>query len=149
MLSGVLRSETAVKISIQIMDAFVSMRKFISSNALIFQRLDKIEIKQISNDKKFEQVFDAIESKNIKPEKGIFYEGQVFDAHKFVSGLIRDAKKSIFLIDNYIDESTFSLFTKTKAKVTIYTRNVNNNLELDVKKYNSLILWIILRNPIL
>lgn len=73
MLSGILRSETAIRISIQIMQAFVSMRKFIASNALLFQRLDKTEIKLLEHDKKFDEVFDAIQSRNIRPEKGIFF----------------------------------------------------------------------------
>jgi len=85
MLSGVLKSETAVKVSIQIMDAFVSMRKFINSNALIFQRLDKVEIKQLEHDRKFNEIFDAIQSKDIKPEKGIFFDGQIFDAYPKVA----------------------------------------------------------------
>jgi len=79
MLSAVLRSETAIKVSIQIMDAFVGMRKFIANNAAIFQRLDNIEQKQHLTDTKLDQVFEAIEAKEIKPEQGIFFDGQVFD----------------------------------------------------------------------
>ncbi|PIU22525.1 MAG: DNA-binding protein [Candidatus Diapherotrites archaeon CG08_land_8_20_14_0_20_30_16] len=126
MLSGVLKSETAVKVSIQIMDAFVSMRKFINSNALIFQRLDKVEIKQLEHDRKFNEIFDAIQSKDIKPEKGIFFDGQIFDAYKFVSDLIKTSKKSIILIDNYIDDSVLTLFSKRNknVKVTIYTKTI-------------------------
>lgn len=88
MLSGVLKSDTAVRVSIQIMNAFVAMRKFISSNARIFQRLDVVERKQIEHDKKFDEIFDAIQSKDIKPEKGIFFDGQIFDAYKFVSDIM-------------------------------------------------------------
>ena len=87
MLSGVLKSDTAVRISIQIISAFVAMRKFISSNAQIFHRLDVVEKKQLEHDKKFDRIFDAIQSKGIKPEKGIFFDGQVFDAYKFVSDM--------------------------------------------------------------
>ena len=136
MLSGVLKSDIAVKVSIQIMDAFVAMRKFISSNAQMFQRLDRVELKQIEYDNKFEQVFNAIEDKGIKPSKGIFYDGQIFDAYKFVSNLIKDAK-SIVLIDNYVDDSVLTLFSIKKIDVVIYTRNITKKLELDVKKFNS------------
>lgn len=105
MLSGVLRSETAVKVSIQIVNAFVNMRRFISSNALIFQRLDNVEIKQLEyqtkTDKNFEKVFDAIEDKSFQKKQGIFFEGQVFDAYVFVSDLIRSAKSSIILIEGF------------------------------------------------
>jgi len=136
MLSAVLRSDIAVKVSIQIMDAFVTMRRFISSNAQMFQRLDRVELKQIDHDKKFEQVFKAIEDKSIKPSKGIFFDGQIFDAYIFVSDLIKNAK-SIILIDNYIDESVLTLFSVKMVDVTIYTNNITKKLELDVKKFNS------------
>ena len=138
MLSAVLRSETAIKISIQIIDAFVAMRKFISSNVQLFQRIDRVELKQLEHDEKFEQVFKAIEDKSIKPSKGIFFEGQVFDAHKFIVSVVKSAKKSIVLIDNYIDESVLALFSECKEiKVIIYTKNVTPKLELDVQKFNS------------
>ena len=88
MLSAVLHSQTAIDISIKIMEAFVGMRKFILNNATIFQRLNKIEQKQLDSDKKFEMLFNALESSNLKPKQGIFYDGQIFDAYKFVTGLI-------------------------------------------------------------
>ncbi|MDD4353212.1 MAG: ORF6N domain-containing protein [Candidatus Nanoarchaeia archaeon] len=139
MLSGVLKSDTAVKISIQIMNAFVSMRKFISSNAQIFQRLDNVEIKQVEYDKKFNEIFDAIQSKEIKPDKGIFFDGQIFDAYKFVSDLIRTANKSIILIDNYVDDSVLTLLSKrnSNTKVKIFTKDISAQLLLDLAKYNS------------
>lgn len=139
MLSAILRSNTAVKVSIQIMQAFVNMKRFISTNAGIFQRLDKIEEKQIVTDHNFKKVFQALENKSIVPKQGIFYDGQVFDAYTFTSDLIRSAKKSIILIDNYIDDSVLKLFTKTQDKVTvtIYTKTITSTLTQDVKKYNS------------
>ena len=110
MLSAVLRSETAVKVSIQIIDAFVEMRKLISQNASFFQRINNIEqkqitsdIKQLETDNKIDAILDAIEAREIKPKQGIFYDGQIFDAWKFVSDLIRSAEKSIILIDNYAE----------------------------------------------
>ncbi|NHZ84443.1 MAG: ORF6N domain-containing protein [Planctomycetia bacterium] len=143
MLSSVLRSETAVKVSIQIMNAFVGMRKFLATNAQIFQRISAIEKRQlkheIKTDEKFEKVFDALQSKEIKPKQGIFYDGQIFDAYKFVSGLIRQANKSIILIDNYIDEKVLDLFTKKKknVKITIFTNRITKTILLDVEKFNS------------
>src|SRR3989338_3873011 len=124
MLSGVLKSETAVRISIQIMSAFVAMRKFISQNAKIFYRLDMVEKKQIEHDEQFEEIFDIIQSRDIKPEKGIFFDGQIFDAYTFASDLIRSAQHSIILIDNYIDDSVLTLFSKKNEKVqcTIFTK---------------------------
>ncbi len=136
MLSGVLRSKTAIQVSIQIMCAFVEMRRFLLSNAQLFQRLDSVEQKQLEYDNKFEQVFKAIESK-ITPSKGIFFNGQIFDAYKFVSDLIRSANKSIILIDNYIDDTVLTLFSKSNVTVTIYNKEISKQLKLDVEKYNS------------
>ena len=83
MLSAVLRSKTAVKISIQIIKAFVAMRKFITTNAQIFHRLDAVEQKQLEHksetDEKFDRIFNAIESKEITPKQGVFFDGQIFD----------------------------------------------------------------------
>ena len=139
MLSGVLKSDTAVRISIQIIGAFVAMRRFIASGVQVFQRLDNIEQKQIGYDKKFEQIFDAIENKGIKPEKGIFFDGQVFDAYKFVSDIIRTAEKSVILIDNYIDDSVLTLFSKRNKNVQaiIFTKEISKQLLLDLEKHNS------------
>jgi len=139
MLAGVLKSETAVKLSIQIISAFVEMRKFLITNAGVFQRLDRLEYKQIETDQKFEEIFNALQSKDIEPKQGIFFEGQIFDAHKFISGIIRKAEKEIILIDNYIDETVLDLFAKKKkdVRVTILTKNINKALKLDENKFNS------------
>jgi len=138
MLSAVLRSETAIKVSIQIMDAFVGMRKFIANNAAIFQRLDNIEQKQYLTDTKLDKVFEAIEAKDIKPTQGIFFDGQVFDAYVFVADLIKSAKKSIVLIDNYVDESTLMLLAKRRQSctATIYTYKQSEALKQDLQKHN-------------
>ena len=126
MLSTILKSKVAVKVSVQIMNAFVTMRRFMLSNAQVFQRLDSLEIKQIATDKKIDEVFNAIESKTIQPKQGIFFDGQVFDAYQFVSQIIRSAKKSIILIDNYVDDTTLTQFTKKKSnvKLIIYTKKI-------------------------
>jgi hypothetical protein len=141
-VSSILNNDKAIETNIQIMRAFVAMRKFISNNYELFLRLDNVERKQIEQkieiDNKFEKVFRIIEDKSIKPNKGIFFDGQVFDAYKFVSDLIRSAKNSIILVDNYIDDSVLTLFSKRNKDVTvkIFT-NITKQLELDLKKYNS------------
>ncbi|HJH30636.1 MAG TPA: ORF6N domain-containing protein [Methanosarcinaceae archaeon] len=139
MLAGVLRSDTAIKMSIQIINAFVAMRRFIATNAHIFQRLDTLEIKQIDTDKKIDAVLNAIENKQIQPKQGIFFDGQIFDAYKFVADLIRTAQRSITIIDNYIDDTVLTHITKINAdvKVTIFTRSISKQLALDVKKFNA------------
>ena len=139
MLSAVIRTPVSVEISLKIMRAFVDMRKFISYNAALFQRIEHIEVKQFATDNKINMILDAIGDRQIQPRQGIFFDGQIFDAYKFVADLIRSAKKSIILIDNYIDDSVLTLFSKKKklVNIKILTKNISKNLELDVKKFNS------------
>lgn len=139
MLSAVLRSDVAVQVSIQIMQAFVNMRKFLLNNASVFQRLDHLELKQLKTDEKLEQLFKALEAGQPKPDKGIFFDGQVFDAYVFVADLIKTATKEIVLIDNYVDESVLMLLSKRSPGVNavIYTKTISKELDLDIKKHNS------------
>ena len=138
MLSAVLRSDTAIKVSISIINAFVEMRKFISSNATIFQRLEEIERKQIENDSNINSILDAIESREIKPKQGIFFDGQIFDAYTFLTNLIKSAKSSIIIIDNYIDDNVLTQLSQKNKKVDvfIYTKNINKQLRLSETKFN-------------
>ncbi len=142
MLSAVLRSELAVKISIQIMQAFVAMRHFVQENALLFKEINQIKTEQmrlrIETDQKFEQVFNALEAGNEPPKQGVFFNGQIFDAYAFVSKRVREAKKSLVLIDNYVDESVLTLLSKRKPAVSaaIYTKSISKQLALDLEKHN-------------
>jgi hypothetical protein len=141
MLSAILRSETAIKVSIDIINAFVEMRRFIQHNANIFTRLDFVERRQIAfeseKEKKFERVFRALEA-GVAPKQGVFYDGQVYDAYTFVADLIRKAKIRLILIDNYIDDSVLTLLTKRHkgVEVTIYTKTISKQLALDLEKHN-------------
>lgn len=139
MLSAVLHSEIAIAVSIQIMDAFVAMRKFIAKNTLVLKRLDQIELKQIETDQKFEKIFCRLEKHSIVSEEKIFFDGQIFDAYMFVCARIKEAKREIVLIDNYIDESILTLFDKRSYGVSakIFTEKMNEKLKLDVEKHNS------------
>ena len=141
MLSAVLRSETAVKVSIKIINAFVEMRRFIQQNANVFARLDSVERQQIvfesETEKNFEKVFQALEAGE-PSRQGIFYDGQIYDAYSFVCDLVRKAKKSLLLIDNYVDDSVLTLLSKRKSGVdaVIYTKTISKQLALDLKKHN-------------
>ena len=139
MLASVLKSETAVQASIRIVKAFVEMRKYISANSQLFFRMETLEQKVLRTEEKVDLVYKALEDNSIKPKQGIFFDGQVFDAYTFVSDLVRSAKISIVLIDNYIDDSVLTLLTKRKKGVsaTIYTNKISNQLLLDVKKHNA------------
>lgn len=145
MLSSVLKSQTAVEVNIRIMRAFIAMRRFIATNAQLFQRLETIEYHQLEmkqhqevTDRRIDEVFKHLDA-DIPPMQGIFYDGQVFDAYRFVSDLIRKAKQSIVLIDNYVDDTVLTLLDKRSEGVsaTIYTQRVSSQFQLDVDRHNS------------
>ena len=146
MLSTVLRSETAIRVSIRIMDAFVAMRRFMVTNAEVFQRLSTMEYHQLEmqqhqqeTDKRIDEVFRRLDEGNAKPKQGVFYNGQIYDAYTFVSDLIKSAKKRIVLIDNYVDETVLTLLDKRENDVSavIYTQQINRQFKLDIDRHNA------------
>ena len=146
MLSSVLRSQTAIEVNIQIMRAFVSMRHFMVNNASVFSRLEAIEYHQLEmqqhqqeTDKRIDEVFRRLDGGNAKPKQGVFYNGQIYDAYTFVSGLIKSAKKRIVLIDNYVDETVLTLLDKRDNNVSaiIYTQQISRQFQLDIDRHNA------------
>ena len=153
MLSGVLRSPMAIATNIHIMRAFNAMRHFIGSHAQVFQRLEVMERNQLAlnasqaelsaqvaeNNKKLEEVFRRLDDRSEKPEKGIFFDGQIFDAYTFINERIREAKKRIVLIDNYVDDSVLTMLDKRDKDVeaVVYTKNISRQLSLDFEKHNA------------
>ena len=143
MLSAVLKSQTAVEVSIQIMHSFVEMRKFFATHNDLVMKIQQVEQKQILHEaktqEKFEAIFSALEEKPILPNQGIFFDGQIFDAYLFVSKLIRTAKKSLILLDNYVDETVLELLSKAshKVQISILTKTISKNLTLDIAKHNA------------
>lgn len=144
MLAAVLKSETAITVSIQIMDAFVDMRKYLVSHAAVFQRLQLVESKQLEADQHFEKIFKALELGYDPQQQGIFYEGQVFDAFQFTTRLIQKAEASIVLIDNYVDDGTLQLLSVKKNGVLLrcFTKTITPALtrasDLFNKQYGGL-----------
>ena len=153
MLSGVLKSSTAVEANIRIMRAFVSMRHFMVNNAVIFQRLETIEFNQLESNKvqakilahqevqdhRIDEIFRRLDEGMYKPKQGIFFDNQIYDAYSFVSELVKSAKQRIILIDNYVDESVLTLLDKREDTVSaiIYTQQISRQLRLDVDRHNS------------
>jgi hypothetical protein len=139
MLSTVLRSDVAIQTSIQIMQAFVSMRKFLLNNASFFQRLEQVELNQLKSNERIDKIFSALEKSNTLPTQGVFFDGQIFDAYELMSRIIRSAKKEIILIDNYIDESVLTHLSKRAENVEaiIYTKSIPRVLQLDLERHNS------------
>ena len=111
MLSGLLKNDIAIQVSINIMNAFVEMRKFLAVNGQLFERLTNVEYKLLEHDKKFDKVFDQLQNEeNIKQK--IFFEGQIYDAYSLIIDIFKKANKKILIIDNYIDDSVLKMLTK-------------------------------------
>ena len=139
MLSGLLKNEIAVKVSISIMDAFVEMRKFIAINGHVFQRLTNIEYKLLDYDKKFDEVFDELQkNKENEFKQQIFFQGQIYDAYTLIIDIFKSAKEKILIIDNYIDDTILKMLSKKKqkVKVVIVTSDKTSILKLDIQKFN-------------
>lgn len=137
MLAGLLKSEVAVNVSIKIVNTFIEMRKFISANGQLFERLTNVEYKLLEHDKKFDEIFNQLQhEENIKQK--IFFEGQIYDAYSIIIDIIRKANKKILIIDNYINDSILKMLTKKKnnVEVIILTSNKSNIQNIDVQKFN-------------
>ena len=147
MLSTVLHSDTAVEVSIQIIDAFVIMRHYLRvSDAQIFRRFENMEHNQMllfnqlsMTNNRIDEVFRRLDNGHVTPSQGIFFDGQVFDAHRFVSDLIRGAKQRVVLFDNFVDDTTLALLDKRAEGVeaVIYTKKVTPSLSTDMLKHDT------------
>lgn len=137
MLSGLLRNEIAVQVSISIMDAFVEMRKFLNNNGKVFERLTTLEYKQIENEKNFNKVFNLLQSEE-KVKQKIFFKGQIWDSYSLIMDIIKKAEKKITIIDNYVDDSILKMLSKKNkgVEIVILTSNKSNIQNLDVQKFN-------------
>lgn len=142
MLSAVLRSDVAIQVSINIMNAFVEMRRFIANNALLFDRISSIELKQLEyqkqTDEKLEQIFEYISGHQEDGQK-VFFDGQIYDAFSLIVSLIQKAEKEITLIDGYVDVGTLNLLSKKNknVSVTIYTQKPTRLTKTDVENFNA------------
>lgn len=140
-LSAILRSNIAIETSIRINDAFHAMRKFIMNNAGIFQRLEAVELKQISTDQKINQILDRLDDGSLKQKLGVFFDGQMFDAFVLIEELIQKATKRIILIDDYLTASLLQRFHKRAPGVTfdcyVKSRFATGELLEAFKQYNA------------
>ena len=142
MLSAVLRSDVAIRVSIRIMDTFVEMRKYMANTSLLYERLNAMEVRQINyqaeTDERFERVFEYI-SEHEESSQKVFFDGQIYDAFSLIVNLIQKAEKEITLIDGYVDVGTLNLLSKKKSDVavTIYTQKQTKLTKVDVKNFNA------------
>ena len=139
MLSSVLRSPTAISVSITIMESFVKMRQFIMNNSHLFHRMGVLEMRVMETESQIGRIMNMIDNNKSLPKQGIFFDGQVYDAYVFVAGLVRKAARRIVLIDNYIDETVLTLLDKRASGVeaVIYTGRISQQLQLDIDKHNA------------
>ena len=146
MLSGLLRNEIAIKVSINIMDAFVEMRKFLVTNGQVFERLSNVECKLLDQDRKlsnheknFEEIFNALQ-KSEQEEFGrkIFFDGQIYDSYSLIIDIIKTANKKILIIDNYIDDSILKMLAKKNKDVEVVVLTSQNSKisKLDINRFN-------------
>lgn len=138
MLSAVLKNDVATNVSVNIMRAFVEMRKIFLSNKEMFARLDRIEYKQLETDKKLEEVFNYIAT-NTEIKQNIFFDGQIYDAFSFIVGLVGKSKKEIVLIDNYVDINTLNILCKKNkgVDIIIVTAGKGKLSTKDINKFNA------------
>ena len=138
MLSAVLHSETAIKVSIEIMNAFVVMRHYLLENSGIISRLATTETKLIEHEKNFERIFAVLDDSSNAKKEGVFFQGQIFDAYAKFESFIQSAEREIVLIDNYVDLSVLERFSKKRkdVQVTIYTDPKTKLSEQDIQKFN-------------
>ena len=137
MLSGLLRNDIAVQVSINIMNAFVKMRNFLKNNGQLFERVTTLEHQQIENNKKFDLVFDKLQEKQIEKQQ-IFFDGQIYDAYSLIIEIIKKAENKTTIIDNYIDDSILLMLSKKQdnVNVVLLTSNKSNIQNIDIQKFN-------------
>jgi hypothetical protein len=138
MAATLLRTEIATKMSIHIINSFILFRNNVNFGQLLYQKINSIENRVVEEAKRIDLIFSKLDNE-LKPKSGIFFNDQIFDAYLFSSELISKAKKSIILIDNYIDETTLLQLSKRNKKVhcTIYTERITGQLKLDLEKHNA------------
>ena len=137
MLAGLLKSEVAVNVSINIVNSFIEMRKFLAGNGQVFERLTNMEYKLLDHDKKFDIIFNQLQhEENIKQK--IFFQGQIYDAYSIIVDIIKKANKKVLIIDNYVDDSILKMLTKKKrnVEVVILTSSKSNIQNIDIQKFN-------------
>lgn len=139
MLSVLLKSDIAVNVSIQIMKAFIEMRKFLFYNGHVFQEINNLKMKLLEHDEKFDIIFDELQNKKENEfDQKIFFDGQIYDAYSLIIDIIKSAKSKILIIDNYIDDSILKMLARKNKKVDVVILTSQNCdiTKLDINKFN-------------
>jgi len=142
MLASVLRSDIAIEVSMRIIDTFVEMRRFIASNAAMFEQIRAMDLRQLeyqkTNEERFERIFDYMESHEA-PKQKVFFDGQVYDAFELLVSLVQRDERTIVLVDGYVDVGTLNIIAKKTdgVDVTIWTHPRTSLTQLDVDAFNA------------
>ena len=138
MLSGILRSAAAIDVNIRVMRAFVAMRHFLQANGAILQRLETVEMKQVTMGDQLNKVLDAMQDKTFPPQK-IFYEGQFYDAFEQMKRFVRMARSELVVIDPYFDDSVLPLLAhrRPSVRITVVHGSRARLHEIDVERFNA------------
>lgn len=142
MLSAVLHSDTAVEVSVQIIDAFVEMRHFTVKNRALFEQVREVELRQLEyqklTDDRFDKVFDYM-SRHTTPKQKIFFSGEIYDAFALLVSLVQQANSEITLIDGYVDASTLNILAKKQpnVSVSVWTHPKSALSQKDIEVFNA------------
>ena len=137
MLAGILKSELAIKMSLRIVDIFITMKNYINTSLIEQKYFNELTIKNTEDIKLLQESFDKLNTK--ESNNHIFYEGQIYDAYSLLIDILSKAKKEIIIIDNYAGKKLFDIIKNINVKVKIYTENIDNiSKEKYEKQYNNL-----------
>ena len=137
MLAGILKSELAIKMSLRIVDIFITMKNYINTSLIEQKYFNELTIKNTEDIKLLQESFDKLNTK--ESNNHIFYEGQIYDAYSLLIDILSKARKEIIIIDNYAGKKLFDIIKNINVKVKIYTENIDNiSKEKYEKQYNNL-----------
>ena len=137
MLAGILKSDVAIKMSLRIVDIFITMKNYINTSLIEQKYFNELTIKNTEDIKLLQESFDKLNTK--EPNSHIFYEGQIYDSYSLLIDILSKAKKEIIIIDNYAGKKLFDIIKNINVKVKIYTENIDNiSKEKYEKQYNNL-----------
>ena len=137
MLAGILKSELAIKMSLRIVDIFITMKNYINTSLIEQKYFNELTIKNKEDIKLLQESFDKLNTK--ESNNHIFYEGQIYDAYSLLIDILSKARKEIIIIDNYAGKKLFDIIKNINVKVKIYTENIDNiSKEKYEKQYNNL-----------
>ena len=137
MLAGILKSELAIKMSLRIVDIFITMKNYINTSLIEQKYFNELTIKNTEDIKLLQESFDKLNTK--ESNNHIFYEGQIYDAYSLFIDILSKARKEIIIIDNYAGKKLFDIIKNINVNVKIYTENIDNiSKEKYEKQYNNL-----------